>query len=56
MFTLATGDPEFANSAAWDWMHSNSVQFTPDGNLLLSVRHLDQLFKIDYATGSGAIL
>lgn len=49
---------EYANTNALDWMHSNSVQFTPDGNLLLSVRHLDQLFKIDYSNGngSGAIL
>jgi hypothetical protein len=47
---------EHSNSNSLDWMHSNSAQYTPDGNILLSVRHLDQLFKIDYANGSGAIL
>lgn len=56
---LSAGCPaEYANTKALDWMHSNSVQMTPDGNLLLSVRHLDQLFQIDYSNGngSGAIL
>ena len=48
--------PAYSNSDALDWMHANSIQLTPDGNLLLSVRHLDLLLKIDYANGSGAIL
>lgn len=37
-----------------DWLHSNSVQLTPDGNLLLSVRHQDWLIKIDYQNGKGS--
>lgn len=49
---------EFANTKVLDWMHSNSVQTTPDGNLILSVRHLDWVLKLDYSNGygSGAIL
>jgi hypothetical protein len=41
-----------------DWTHANAVQLTPDGNLLISVRHLDWVVKIDYqnGTGSGNIL
>jgi arylsulfate sulfotransferase len=54
---LLAGCPiEYANTKSLDWMHSNSVQLTPDGNLLLSVRHLDLLLKIDYAKRTGAIL
>ena len=37
-----------------DWTHANSAAETPDGNLLLSVRHQDWVLKIDYAAGSGA--
>ncbi len=36
-----------------DWLHSNSVQLMPDGNLLVSVRHQDWLVKIDYRNGKG---
>jgi hypothetical protein len=41
-----------------DWTHSNCVQLTPDGNLLLSVRNQNWVLKLDYAggSGSGAIL
>lgn len=41
-----------------DWTHSNALVYTPDGNLLLSVRHQSWILKIDYANGagSGAIL
>ncbi len=38
-----------------DWMHSNSLSYSPtDGNLLLSMRHQDWLIKIDYADGAGS--
>ncbi len=56
---MTAGCPaEYNNTTALDWMHSNSVQYTPDGHLVLSVRHLDHVYKIDYANGygSGAIL
>jgi hypothetical protein len=36
-----------------DWLHSNSVSYTPDGHFLVSVRHQDWVIKIDYANGSG---
>ena len=37
-----------------DWTHSNGLAYTPDGNLLLSMRHQSWVIKIDYANGSGA--
>ena len=36
-----------------DWLHSNSVQLTNDGNLLLSERNQDWVLKINYANGQG---
>jgi len=41
-----------------DWTHSNAIVYTPDGNLLLSMRHQSWILKIDYenGTGSGDIL
>lgn len=40
---------EFAN----DWTHGNSVQPTPDGQLIYSARHQDWLIKVDYSGGLG---
>jgi arylsulfate sulfotransferase len=50
--------PVFDGTTATDWLHTNSVQYTSDGNLLLSVRHLDWAVKIDYRDrlGTGAVL
>ncbi len=41
-----------------DWLHSNSLLYTEDGNLLLSIRHQNWVIKIDYenATGSGNVM
>jgi hypothetical protein len=36
-----------------DWTHSNAIQGTPDGNLLLSIRHQDWVLKLDYENGTG---
>jgi arylsulfate sulfotransferase len=36
-----------------DWMHSNSLAYTPDGNLILSVRNQDWIVKVQYADGAG---
>jgi arylsulfate sulfotransferase len=36
-----------------DWTHGNSVDLTPDGNLLYSIRHQDWLVKIDFRGGAG---
>jgi arylsulfate sulfotransferase len=40
-------------STANDWTHSNCVAIAPDGNLLLSARHQDRVYKIAYANGTG---
>ena len=45
--------PVFDGAAATDWLHTNSVTYTADGNLLLSIRHLDWVVKIDYRNGQG---
>jgi hypothetical protein len=49
------GCPAFSNQfqQANDWLHSNSVQLTADGNLLLSERHQDWVLKIAYNNGAG---
>jgi hypothetical protein len=36
-----------------DWLHSNAIDYTPDGHFLLSVRHQDWVIKINYANGTG---
>jgi hypothetical protein len=36
-----------------DWMHANSAQYTPDGNIIMSVRHHDVVMKINYQNGHG---
>lgn len=45
--------PFFLAPQANDWLHGNSLQLTPDGNILYSARHQDCLIKIDYANGQG---
>ena len=49
------GCPAFSQqfSVANDWLHSNSVQMTSDGNILLSERHQDWVLKIAYQNGHG---
>jgi len=51
----APGCPPFYLSAvANDWMHTNSVNYSPaDGHLTISMRHQDWAVKIDYANGAG---
>ncbi|MGC9994047.1 MAG: aryl-sulfate sulfotransferase [Terriglobia bacterium] len=37
-----------------DWMHSNSLQYSPDdGNIIMSVRNQSWVLKIDYENGQG---
>jgi hypothetical protein len=43
----------FLAGQARDWLHGNSITYTPDGNLLYSARHQDWVIKIHYANGSG---
>jgi hypothetical protein len=51
--TVAGGGcpPFYKTPQANDWLHSNSLQLAPDGNIIVSVRHLDQILKIDYQNG-----
>jgi arylsulfate sulfotransferase len=44
----------FSAPDANDWVHGNSITYTPDNNLLYSMRHQDWLVKIDYSDGSGS--
>jgi arylsulfate sulfotransferase len=37
-----------------DWTHSNALVYTPDGNLLLSMRAQNWILKIDYENGTGS--
>jgi uncharacterized protein (TIGR03437 family) len=48
------GCPAFylANQAV-DWLHGNSLQLTPDGNILYSARHQDWVIKVAYNNGQG---
>ena len=41
------------DSVANDWLHSNALQYTSDGNLTLSVRHMDWVIKVAYQDGTG---
>lgn len=45
--------PFYRAPRANDWLHGNSVQYTPDGNLLYSSRHQDWIIKIEYEGGAG---
>lgn len=53
MCTPGVCPPLFLAPEAKDWLHSNSVAETPDGNLLLSIRSQDWVIKIDYQNGQG---
>lgn len=45
--------PLFLGATANDWMHSNTIAPTPDGDLILSMRHQDWVVKINYNNGTG---
>jgi hypothetical protein len=36
-----------------DWLHSNAIDYTPDGHFLVSMRHQDWVIKVNYANGTG---
>jgi arylsulfate sulfotransferase len=46
------GLPPFSGGA--DWTHANALVYTPDGNLLLSMRNQNWILKLDYQNGQGA--
>lgn len=37
-----------------DWTHSNALVYTPDGNLLISMRAQSWVLKLDYENGKGS--
>jgi arylsulfate sulfotransferase len=45
--------PFYQSKTANDWLHGNSLQLTPDGNILFSMRHQDWIIKVDYRNGAG---
>jgi hypothetical protein len=45
--------PWYQAPVANDWLHGNSLQLTPDGNILYSMRNQDWVIKIDYQLGAG---
>ena len=52
---LSTSELSVIGDGPGDWMHGNSIDWSPtgDGDLIMSVRSLDTVIKIDYANGSG---
>ncbi|BDC50059.1 hypothetical protein F183_A23750 [Bryobacterales bacterium F-183] len=51
---FAGGCPPFFNTPqVEDWTHGNSLQLTPDGALLFSMRHQDWIVKINYDWSEG---
>ena len=49
------GCPAFSQQflTANDWLHTNAVQITSDGNIVVSERDQDWLLKINYNNGQG---
>jgi hypothetical protein len=49
------GCPNFSTSftQANDWLHTNFLQVTADGNIILSQRSQDWVIKINYSNGTG---
>lgn len=45
--------PVLLTNPANDWLHGNSLQYEPDGSILLSLRHQDWVVDIDYGNGTG---
>lgn len=46
--------PIYLASVANDWTHTNSINYIPSsGNLLVSTRNQDWVYKVDYQNGSG---
>jgi hypothetical protein len=41
----------WAGGGVYDYMHANSIDVTPDGNLLVSARHTWALYKLERRTG-----
>ncbi len=52
-YSFADVDPYFlAGPVNVDWTHLNAVEYDNDGNLLLSVRHFNEITKINRSNGN----
>jgi len=52
-YQFADVDPVYLlNANKVDWTHANAVEFDQDGNILLSLRHFNEITKIDRTTGN----
>ena len=38
----------------WDWLHANSIQLAPGGDIIISARHTSAVYRIDRETGRVA--
>jgi hypothetical protein len=45
--------PLFLASVTNDWLHPNTLEYTSDHNLVISLRHQDWVIKVDYRDGAG---
>jgi hypothetical protein len=45
--------PVLLSVPANDWLHTNTAQIQTDGSIVMSLRNLDSLIKIDFGNGSG---
>ena len=50
-FKITDGTFDDLTGATIDWVHGNAIEIDQDGNLLLSSRNMDEVTKIDRATG-----
>ncbi len=50
-FQITDATHEDLRASKIDYVHSNAIELDGDGNILLSSRHLDEITKIDRATG-----
>jgi hypothetical protein len=48
---IAISESYMTMSEPWDYLHLNSIDVLPDGNLLVSGRHTFALYKLDRKTG-----
>ncbi len=51
--SIGSCPPIYLAAEGNDWTHANSAQLAADGSIIVSVRHLDTVIKVNYANGSG---
>jgi hypothetical protein len=51
--TRAATDGDLTAGGSNDWTHTNALQGTEDGNIIISERSQDMVLKINYAKGTG---